>query len=271
MTARFLSVCFVHISNLAVFQYGGLNYQIIGPLECCVGIQYHSNGSDYQTYSNAPVSGVNYSGRVNLQSFVPYQNKLYRVSKTSEFCFRACSKITSVSLPSSLEFIARDTFYQTSIKKLHIPYSVKYLDFAAFSGMMYLEVLTFEPSANITFLSNNTFSNCRKLNKIIFPMYVTFYESRMFGISNFSQIYICSNSAPETGSNVFSNAFNVSPTIYVRKEFQGTTFFDLAVNIMPDESICMVSQLQTKVCRSVCNNAYHAHAFILICMVFIIM
>ena len=93
--------------------------------------------SDNETYKS--INGALYSKDGSTFELCPKARKTFSVARNtktiSDYAFLRCRKLTSVTLPESLETIWSESFeYCSSLKTLNIPAAVNYMDADAFWG-----------------------------------------------------------------------------------------------------------------------------------------
>ncbi len=74
-----------------------------------------------------------YSGDVVIPETVEYNGKIFVIAVIKNSAFRGCWDLQSVSLPSTVETIRSEAFYNTSLKSLVLPASVKLIANGAFA------------------------------------------------------------------------------------------------------------------------------------------
>ena len=216
------------------FQYGSFNFEVIGRKTCKIGTSNNQHG-------NGAINASSISGEIIIPGFVynNEDNRKYEVISTSKFCFRGCSKITAMSLPSTLKIIEQDTFYNTSITSLIIPRSVEILKYAAFSYLTLIESIIFESGSNLRVIENRAFASCNKLKKIILPSKIKVMHNEIFWnlIGATIDLYYCGIKEATNATFQSSTAtFNVyvTPSYSNHGNFGGKTPTILA----QDDPIC---------------------------------
>lgn len=128
--------------------------------------------STYYEYAEVrkPSSGV-YSGAITIPDNVPYNGKVYRVTKIhddafkdatitsirlsanleeiGQYAFKDCASLTSIELPEGLKKIESLAFSGSGITSVTIPGTVRSIN-SAFSGCTQLTSITFAYSDNLT-------------------------------------------------------------------------------------------------------------------------
>ena len=192
------------------FQYGSFNFEVISRKTCMIGTSNQQQG-------NGAINKSSISGEIIIPgiAYNSNDNKKYEVISTSKFCFRGCSNITAVCLPSTLKIIEHDSFYGTSIKSLIIPRSVEILMYAAFSTISFLETIIFESGSNLRVIKDRVFAYCNKLKKIVLPSKIKIMYSEIFWNLNGATIdlYYCGiNEATNETFKTSTSTFNVYVT-----------------------------------------------------------
>lgn len=87
---------------------------------------------------------VTYSGDIVIPMTVSYANHILTVRQIGNRAFYGCSKVTSISLPSTISQIGDESFSSTNIDSLYVPNTIKYIGGRAFSSCIYLKKLIIE-------------------------------------------------------------------------------------------------------------------------------
>ncbi len=157
-----------------------MNYFEVG------GIYYKVNSTSDQTVEVTSGSSE-YRGSVVVPSSITYGGKTYSVTKIGNEAFRACSGLTSITIPNSVKTIGSKAFRECSgLKSITLPNSVTSIDSYAFAGCKNLSHVTIPSS--VTYIGNYAFYSCSSL--------ISVTVGRETPIS--------------IGSNVFNNIENVS-------------------------------------------------------------
>lgn len=128
------------------------------------GIYYHITSSTNKTVEvvSCPFYELDneYSGSVTIPKSVSYNNTTYSVTEIGSDAFRACSLLTSISIPNSVTEIGSDAFvYCSGLTSIAIPNSVTKIGQGAFNGCSGLTSIIVN-SDNVTFDSRN---NCNAI------------------------------------------------------------------------------------------------------------
>ena len=86
------------------FEVDGIYYNITSSNTVAVTFQ----GDSYDAYSNE------YSGKVVIPESVMYDDITYNVTSISDGTFYGCSRLTTISIPSSVIKIGNEAFYDTA-------------------------------------------------------------------------------------------------------------------------------------------------------------
>ena len=103
------------------------------------------------------------------------------IIELSGYSFNYCSSLTSIVLPLSLKTIGAFVFQGcSSLTSISIPSSVETFGQGVFYDCSILENITFADDCKITSFSNNLFTGCKLLAKIIVPNSVTEIKNSCF-------------------------------------------------------------------------------------------
>ena len=103
------------------------------------------------------------------------------IIELSGYSFNYCSSLTSIVLPLSLKTIGAFVFQGcSSLTSISIPSSVETFGQGVFYDCSMLENITFADDCKITSFSNNLFTGCKLLAKIIVPNSVTEIKNSCF-------------------------------------------------------------------------------------------
>ena len=155
-------------------------------------------GSSYSYYSNE------YSGNVVIPETVVYDGNTYSVTSIGNEAFRACSGLTSVTIPNSVTSIGSSAFYCCSgLISVTIPNSVTSIGGSAFSNCSSLTSVTIPNS--VTSIGSSAFYCCNGLTSVTIPNSVTSIGDYAFsGCSGLTSVTI-PNSVTSIGFQAFLN------------------------------------------------------------------
>ena len=137
---------------------------------------------------------------LNVPASVSHEDNTYVVTKIGSQAFKWCQNLTTVTLPSTIEKIAEDAFFQSSITAITIPNSVRTIGSSAFGGCANLASANL-PSDLIT-INYGLFLGCSKLTSINIPEYV-----KTIGGSAFNSCGLTSIDLPASLVQIGSAAF----------------------------------------------------------------
>ncbi len=123
---KFIILCFI-----------SLTWYTASATKCEVnGIYYDVYAWDSGRLGASVISGNNkYIGIINIPSTVTYNGRTYTVEEISNFAFRNCSELTSVTIPNSVRSIKYGVFYDCSeLTFVTIPNSVTSIGSYAFEN-----------------------------------------------------------------------------------------------------------------------------------------
>ena len=146
----------------------------------------YGGDDDYDIHYNYHIS--DYSGNISIPSKVTYNGVSYQVTGIGYHAFENCFSVSSITLPSSIQFIDDYAFHGCTANTINIPYTVTTIGIGAFKncseltsvtlssslinigteafrGCEKLEVIDIDAS-NLASIGNNAFNKCSKLNKV---------------------------------------------------------------------------------------------------------
>lgn len=166
-----------------------------------------------------------YVGNVIIPDSVVYEGNTYAVKKIGESAFKLCFKLTSVTIPNSIESIGNDSFEDcwtlnsisigenvvsigkkafTNCKELTsvtIPNSVSSIGYSAFWGCKGLTSVVM--SNSITTISSGEFEKCTSLTSFIIPDAVTYVSNDAFRECTNLKSIIIPNNVKTIGNSAF--------------------------------------------------------------------
>ena len=144
------------------FQYLDFYFKIIDKFTCFIG-------NDTSKYSNAPIIGSSYSGPAVIPSIAIEEatGRRYKVVSIQNYAFRECSKLKFVTLPDTLKETGYDAFHSTLVESLFIPKSVESINDYAFSNMLKVQSLVFEPGIKLRKIGTKVFHCDDLLTKLV--------------------------------------------------------------------------------------------------------
>ena len=150
--------------------------------------------SDTKTATLVPKTDGKYSGDIIIPEKVKGNDGVeYVVTSLGASCFRDCSGLTSITIPSSVTSLGDYCFYGCSgLTSITIPSSVTSLSESCFEGCRGLTSITIPSS--VTSLGASCFSFCSGLTSITIPSSVTSLGNYCFwGCSGLTSITIPSS------------------------------------------------------------------------------
>ena len=195
-----------------------------------------------------PMGYTGYTGDIVIPSSITHEAKTYSVTSISEYAFRDCSGLTSVTIPNSVTSIGVAAFSGCSgLISVTIGSGVTSIGESAFSSCSGLTSIVVE-SGNTTYDSrencnaiietaSNTllygckntvipnsvtsigwsaFSGCSGLTSVTIPNSVTSIDRYAFGgCSGLKDVYCYPTEVPKTGSDAFGNVTTSNVTLHV--------------------------------------------------------
>lgn len=120
--------------------------------------------------------------KTNIASFDEFQY-FVNVEQIVDEAFAICNRLTTITLPKSINKIGRLAFANCeNLKVVNIPQNVTTIEEGTFVNCFSLEDIHI--SENVTILSNQAFENCKSLTKIEIPDSITFVGDFVFSGCN---------------------------------------------------------------------------------------
>lgn len=120
-------------------------------------------------------------------------------------CFRGCSMLSQVTIPSSMKIIDEYFFYGcSSLKMIRIPSSITSIGFSAFFGCSSLQRIEFDSPPSLTSIKSFAFKSCFSLKEIKIPSSVTSISDGLF----FSCTALSNVDLPSSISKIGPFSFN---------------------------------------------------------------
>lgn len=167
------------------------------------------------TYSNYAMIG--FTGETGENLVIPavfeYAGIWYKVVSIDGSAFSGHTKLTSITIPNSVQSIGASAFYNClGLTNITIPNSVTSIGNNAFKACRNLTSITI-PN-NLTSIGEGVFSGCRNLTSITIPNGVMSIGNYAFsGCSNLTRIKI-PNSVTSIGESVFSDCSSLTTVYY---------------------------------------------------------
>jgi hypothetical protein len=156
-----------------------------------------------------------YTGSVVIPSTVAYSGKTYSVTSIGKDAFRACTGLTSVTIPNSVTSIGWRAFYGCSgLTSVTIPNSVRSIGVYAFYNCTGLTSVTIPNS--VTSIGFRAFDGCTGLTSVTIPNSVTSIgDEAFYGCTGLTSVTIESTTPPTlVGASSFYGCSHLS-SIYV--------------------------------------------------------
>ena len=164
------------------------------------------NGIKYDIITKAKqakvISGGNYSGNIVIPETIEHNGVTYSVTSIGDEAFKACSGLTSITIPNSVTSIGGSAFSGCSgLTSIEIPNSVTSIGHSAVRGCSGLTSITIPNS--VTSIGEWAFYNCSGLTSITIGNSVTSIERcTFFGCSGLTSVTI-PNSVTSIGDYAF--------------------------------------------------------------------
>lgn len=203
-------------------------------------LYYNINGTNVTvtypgsaSYSAWPSSFTKPAGTLVIPSSVTYSGTTYTVTSIGSSAFRACSNLTSVTLPNTITNIGSGSFQQcTNLPSITIPNAVTSIgsqafyncanlttvnfnadscintSYGIFSGSTHLTSVTIGNTVKV--IPNSLFSNCSGLTHITIPTSVVRINSEAFYLCTGLSTVQIPNTVTYIGTNAFYRVRNIA-------------------------------------------------------------
>lgn len=122
------------------------------------------------------------------------------------------AKLTSVTIPSSVTSIGQSAFVGCSFTSVIIPDSVTSIGYAVFGNCSSLTSVTI--GSGLTTITGNAFSNCTSLTNIIIPNTITKIEGSAFGSCSALTSITIPSSVINIGNYAFQNCTSLTSATF---------------------------------------------------------
>ena len=168
----FLTLFIPLLASAYDVKYNGIYFDLNHSNKTAI-VTYYSR-DQFQTTNN---NLYKYAGEVTIPSQVYYNGEKYSVTSISSEAFRGCTKLTSVIIPNSVNFIGFSAFEDCSgLTSMTIPNSVTYISNSVFSGCSSLTSVTIPNS--VTSIGSSLFDDCSGLITVVVETGNVIYDSR---------------------------------------------------------------------------------------------
>ena len=140
------------------------------------GVNYNFSGDEAQvTY----LTNSSYSGSVLIPMTVTYNGRTYNVTGIGSKAFYECKDLTSVTIPTSVRYIAYAAFCGcSSLNSVNIPSGVTWIGESAFAGCSSMEYVNI--SYGVTSIAKGAFAGCSSLSSVTIPSSIEIIEVQLF-------------------------------------------------------------------------------------------
>ena len=208
------------------FRVDGIYYKVInGDVEVIDDNEGYVSNADLYVGDIVIPESVSFSGKKYTVSYISMtafwnSTKMTSITIPSTIksippeAFRGCTGLTSVVISEGVEEIGGSAFSGTALNSVTIPSSVKIIDSEAFSACSNLEEIIL--SNGVTSIYFGAFSNCRKLTSITIPESVTSIGDDAFWYCrSLTDVYCYAKEVPTTETNTFDNSYIGNATLHV--------------------------------------------------------
>lgn len=183
-------------------------------------------GATYQVSSTGSKKTVTYvhgsktASTIKIPSTVKLGNASYSVSTIADGAFSGYSKLTKVTIPTSVTKIGKNAFKNcTSLKGVTIPKNVTEIGTNAFAGCKMLKTVTFK-GTKLKKIGQGAFAKCSSLKSVTISKSVTEIGKEAFkDCKKLSKITIKGTAIKKIGKNAFKNIAK-KPVIKVPKKMK---------------------------------------------------
>ena len=173
---------------------------------------YYSFINDGQELEVSSSDYYYYISVLNIPKEISFSGKTYKVTSIGELAFDYCSKLTSVTIPSSVITIGYAAFEGcTSLGSIDIPNSVTTIGRNAFYGCNTLRSVTI-PNSVIS-IGESAFSGCAGLTSVIIEEGLTIISEFCFGYCTALSSINLPNSLVLIGNSAFFGCANLPSCI----------------------------------------------------------
>lgn len=170
---RILSVL-IAVLSAPVFSWGfkvdGLRYNVLSETDCTVEVSYEYPNQNNRGYVK---------GDIIVPSRVSYDGKYYKVIAIGETAFHDCSRLKTITLPSTLISIGKYAFQNCrDLDTVVFPYYMTTIEEYAFYNCENLYSLDLPPS--LTTIGDNAFYGCFRLSFPELPASLTTIGAQAF-------------------------------------------------------------------------------------------
>ena len=180
------------------------------------------NGLYYLLIESSHIAEVNYTlgetykDDIVIPEYVTFNGERYDVRMIGEKAFYDCTKVTSVSIPSSVFNIKDNAFSGCSgLTSISIPSSVTKIGTSVFSrctGLTEIEI----PNS-VEELGGGAFKNCTSLKTVKLPDAITELNSIMFDTCTELESVVVPDNVSTIGNQVFNNCFKLKEVTFGSK------------------------------------------------------
>lgn len=232
-----------------------------------------SDGKVLQTSSNSAFNSVDLVSNTysDGKGVLKYNSPLTSLPLNM---FRGCSKLTSVTMPTSIKTWGNYTFHSTGLTSIEVPEGVTTIGNEVFAGCSSLVSAIFSDS--VTKIGTYTFLNCTALSSVKLPNSLSAISNYMFsGCSRLNRIDIPA-SVTSIGTEAFANCSNLNgygvhitdlakwcnitftayrsnPLYYGKKLYLNNS---LVTNLAIPSGITTIKQYAFRACESITNITF---------------
>lgn len=199
------------------FEVNGIYYKVVNTAKHQVEVTYEGQYEEMEP---------NYFGEVIIPASVEFGGVQYAVVGIGKDCFTDCVKMTSISLPNSLEYLGDYAFDGCSgLSELTLPNSITRIQDSAFAGCSCLKKLDIP---GVKFIRYGTFDGCVGLELLIFRNGVKEFDPTAFSSHpNLKNIVFYNTTPPE----FYGNHLCISGSVNIHVPVSTANAYKAALNV----------------------------------------
>lgn len=184
-------------------------YEITDPI---LGLKYEVNSVERMTGSLIGTTSKDISGELIIPPTFTYNGHDFSVTRIEKECFRDCKKLTSVTIPSTVDYLGWGCFYDCeALESITLSNNIRTIGECCFISCYSLNSISLPPS--LVNIGLSAFSNCYSLKNVIIEDADTDYSPTDF--TRISDLFTHAEAVYLGRRVTFSSECIESPTIKV--------------------------------------------------------
>ena len=213
-------------------------------------IMYYIN-EEHQTASVFKADKDLVAGAISIPSCITYHNQQYPITHISNWAFKGCSGLTSVTIPDSVTSIGMFAFFGcTGLISLTIPESVRSIETCAFEECGSLTSVTIGES--VTSIGDGAFAGCKSVYEITCKAVKTpdAYDSTFEEVSPHATLYVPEESIKQYKLHpVWSRFYDIQALTETETAIENT---EQEVSVYPQQKVIRNGQVMI-----LCDGDYY--------------